>query len=44
MECKNKQILHFCFQKLEKIKKNDKNDDISNIMDTWLTYQNFRKG
>ncbi len=27
MECKNKQILHFCFKKLEKIKKNVKNDD-----------------
>ncbi len=27
MECKNKQILNSCFKKLEKIKKNVKNDD-----------------
>ncbi len=26
-ECKNKHALNFCFKKLEKIKKNGKNDD-----------------
>ncbi len=37
MECKNKQILHFCFKKLEKINKNVKNDDFWQDLPVFMT-------